>query len=299
MAGASVVCDPVGGKAGRAAQQSHRLEGRFPGDRLRQRQIAGYRCRKPCRATSRWWAPAGGFSPQLLRQAHDELLEHWSAGQRGSPTNRCVRLRGRCVLSDIAGGRVEGQGGGARRRQLTPAAAQTRALVQITASARRADLFDTIGRWSILWASPDGAIANAAFRHRWRIYDHTGFRGESGCRHRWRQWHQALTGKELLAAGAKVVIADEQAAPDWRAGEFAGAGEVSGGNRRLQRAYPAGRWRNRSMRCTAPATCCSTTPVAPSPMYGKRPPTTWTWVHGERTRVMMNPASGGAHDRRR
>ncbi|MCB1856247.1 MAG: NADPH:quinone oxidoreductase family protein [Pseudomonadales bacterium] len=109
--GASVVYDPVGGKAGRAAFKATAFEGRF--------LVIGY-------ASGEWpdiklpetlprnislvGAMPVGFSPQLLRQAHDELLEHWQQGQLQVANNQVFAFEDAVgAIEHIAGGRVEGK----------------------------------------------------------------------------------------------------------------------------------------------------------------------------------------------
>ena len=109
--GASMVYDPVGGKAGRAAFKAIAFEGRF--------LVIGY-------ASGEWpdiklaetlprnislvGAMPVGFAPQLLRQAHDELIAHWQQGQLQVSNNQVFDFEDAVgAVEHIAGGKVEGK----------------------------------------------------------------------------------------------------------------------------------------------------------------------------------------------
>ena len=96
--------------------------------------------------------------------------------------------------------------------------------------------------------------------------------------------------KELLAAGAKVVIADvEQRALDRVLEEFPLPAMSPAWSPTCAAPNPARRWRPGCTTCTAPAICCSTMPG-----WRRRRPiweTTandWTWVHGVNVHGVMH-----------
>jgi NADPH2:quinone reductase len=109
--GASLVFDPVGGKAGRAAFKATAFEGRF--------LVIGY-------ASGEWpkidlpetlprnislvGAMPVGFSPEVLLGAHRELIAHWQAGRLKASNNQVFDFEDALgAIEHIAGGRVEGK----------------------------------------------------------------------------------------------------------------------------------------------------------------------------------------------
>lgn len=109
--GASVVYDPVGGKAGRAAFKATAFEGRFV--------VIGY-------ASGEWaqislpetlmknislvGAMPVGFSSQVVMQAHTELLEYWQQGLLKVANSQVFDFNeARAAIELIAAGGVEGK----------------------------------------------------------------------------------------------------------------------------------------------------------------------------------------------
>ncbi len=109
--GASVVYDPVGGKAGRAGFSATAFEGRFV--------IIGY-------ASGEWpaitlpetlpknisllGAMPVGYSPEFMAGIHDDLLSHWENGDLKIVGNRTFNFEeGGQAIEHIAAGRVEGK----------------------------------------------------------------------------------------------------------------------------------------------------------------------------------------------
>ena len=109
--GASVVFDPVGGKAGRAAFKATAFEGRFV--------VIGY-------ASGEWprislpetlmtnislvGAMPVGYSPEFMRGAHDDLIQHWQNGQLKVSSQQVFSFEdaGKAI-EHIAAGKVEGK----------------------------------------------------------------------------------------------------------------------------------------------------------------------------------------------
>jgi NADPH2:quinone reductase len=110
-AGVSVVYDPVGGKAGRAAFKATAFEGRFV--------VIGYASGEWARISlpetlmtniSLVGAMPVGFSPEVIRQAHEELLNHWRQG--ALKVSNCQVFEfddARNAIALIAAGGVEGK----------------------------------------------------------------------------------------------------------------------------------------------------------------------------------------------
>ena len=109
--GVSVVFDPVGGKAGRAAFKALSFEGRFI--------LIGY-------ASGEWaqislvetlfknqslvGAMPVGFSAEFMRGAHDDLMSHWEQGQLKVVGNQVFDfVDGGKAIQHIADGKVEGK----------------------------------------------------------------------------------------------------------------------------------------------------------------------------------------------
>jgi NADPH2:quinone reductase len=109
--GASVVYDPVGGKAGRAAFKATAFEGRF--------LVIGF-------ASGTWpdiklaetlprnislvGAMPVGFAPEVLLQAHNELIAHWQNKEVKASNNQVFTFEDALgAVEHIAGGRVEGK----------------------------------------------------------------------------------------------------------------------------------------------------------------------------------------------
>ena len=109
--GVSIVYDPVGGKAGRAAFKATAFEGRFV--------IIGY-------ASGEWpqislvetlprnislvGAMPVGYSPAFMLNIHQQLLAHWERGQLKIVGNRTFSFaEGGKAIEHIAAGKVEGK----------------------------------------------------------------------------------------------------------------------------------------------------------------------------------------------
>lgn len=109
--GASVVFDPVGGRAGRAAFKATAFEGRF--------LVIGYasgewpRIELPetlPRNISLVGAMPVGFPPEVLQGAHRELIGYWQAGKVRASNNQVFEFEDAPgAIEHIAGGRVEGK----------------------------------------------------------------------------------------------------------------------------------------------------------------------------------------------
>lgn len=109
--GATVIYDPVGGKAGRAAFKATAFEGRFV--------VIGY-------ASGEWpkihlpetlpknislvGAMPVGFSPELLLGAHNDLVGHWQKGELKASNNQVFEFSDALkAIEHIAAGKVEGK----------------------------------------------------------------------------------------------------------------------------------------------------------------------------------------------
>ncbi|MEH6582475.1 MAG: NADPH:quinone oxidoreductase family protein [Halioglobus sp.] len=109
--GASIVYDPVGGKAGRAGFKATAFEGRFV--------VIGY-------ASGEWpqislpetlpknislvGAMPVGYSPQFMRNAHADLMSHWERGELKMDGNQKFSFEdGDKAIEHIAAGKVEGK----------------------------------------------------------------------------------------------------------------------------------------------------------------------------------------------
>jgi NADPH2:quinone reductase len=109
--GASLIFDPVGGKAGRAAFKATAFEGRF--------LVIGY-------ASGEWpkielpetlprnislvGAMPVGFSPDLLLEAHQDLIGHWQRGEiKASNVQTFEFADALKAIEHIAAGKVEGK----------------------------------------------------------------------------------------------------------------------------------------------------------------------------------------------
>jgi NADPH2:quinone reductase len=109
--GVSVVFDPVGGRAGRAAFEALAFEGRFV--------VIGY-------ASGEWpkihvvetlmknisllGAMPVGYSPEFMQAAHRDLIGHWQQGQLNVSGSQVFSLEeGGKAIEHIAAGRVEGK----------------------------------------------------------------------------------------------------------------------------------------------------------------------------------------------
>lgn len=109
--GASVIFDPVGGKAGRAAFKATAFEGRF--------LLIGY-------ASGEWpkislpetlprnislmGAMPVGFSPALLLEAHEDLIGHWRKKQLKASNVQVFAFEDALkAIEHIAAGKVEGK----------------------------------------------------------------------------------------------------------------------------------------------------------------------------------------------
>jgi NADPH2:quinone reductase len=109
--GASVVYDPVGGKAGRAGFKATAFEGRFV--------IIGY-------ASGEWpqislpetlprnislvGAMPVGYTPEFMLAAHEDLIAHWARGDLKSGMQQVFAFAdGRKAIEHIAAGKVEGK----------------------------------------------------------------------------------------------------------------------------------------------------------------------------------------------
>jgi NADPH2:quinone reductase len=109
--GASVIYDPVGGRAGRAAFKATAFEGRFV--------VIGY-------ASGEWpkielaetlprnisllGAMPVGYSPELLLEAHRDLIEHWRKGEVKASNVQVFEFEEALrAIEHIAAGKVEGK----------------------------------------------------------------------------------------------------------------------------------------------------------------------------------------------
>lgn len=109
--GVSLVFDPVGGQAGRAAFKALGFEGRF--------LVIGYASGEWAqislvetlmRNQSLLGAMPVGYSPDQVLAAHEDLLGHWRAGQLKVATSQVFEFDdARKAIELIAGGRVEGK----------------------------------------------------------------------------------------------------------------------------------------------------------------------------------------------
>jgi NADPH2:quinone reductase len=109
--GATVIYDPVGGRAGRAAFKATAFEGRFV--------VIGY-------ASGEWpkidlaetlprnislvGAMPVGFAPELMLDAHNELIAHWQRGEiKASNLQQFEFEDALQAIEHIAAGKVEGK----------------------------------------------------------------------------------------------------------------------------------------------------------------------------------------------
>lgn len=109
--GVSLVYDPVGGKAGKAAFKATAFEGRF--------LVIGY-------ASGEWpdiklaetlprnislvGAMPVGFSPDLLLHAHEDLIDHWQKQELRASNNQVFEFADALgAIEHIATGKVEGK----------------------------------------------------------------------------------------------------------------------------------------------------------------------------------------------
>lgn len=109
--GASVIYDPVGGRAGRAAFKATAFEGRFV--------VIGY-------ASGEWpkielpetlprnislvGAMPVGFPPELLLEAHRDLIGHWQRQELKASNNQVFEFEDALgAIEHIAAGKVEGK----------------------------------------------------------------------------------------------------------------------------------------------------------------------------------------------
>lgn len=109
--GATLVFDPVGGKAGRAAFKATAFEGRFV--------VIGY-------ASGEWpkirveetlfknislvGAMPVGFSPELLLEAHNDMIGHWRNNELQISNNQIFPFEDALLaIEHIAAGKVEGK----------------------------------------------------------------------------------------------------------------------------------------------------------------------------------------------
>ena len=109
--GASLVYDPVGGKAGRAAFKATAFEGRF--------LVIGYASGESPdiklaetlpRNISLVGAMPVGFSPDLLLQAHQDLIGHWQKQELRASNNQVFEFADALgAIEHIATGKVEGK----------------------------------------------------------------------------------------------------------------------------------------------------------------------------------------------
>ena len=109
--GASVIYDPVGGKAGRAAFKATAFEGRFV--------VIGYasgewsRIELPeilPRNISLVGAMPVGFSPELMREAHQDLIGHWQNREIKASNVQVFAFEDALkAIEHIAAGKVEGK----------------------------------------------------------------------------------------------------------------------------------------------------------------------------------------------
>jgi NADPH2:quinone reductase len=109
--GASVVFDPVGGKAGRAGFKATAFEGRFV--------VIGYASGEWARIAlpetlmkniSLVGAMPVGFSAAQVMDAHQDLIEHWRKGDLSVANSQCFEFDdARSAIAHIAAGKVEGK----------------------------------------------------------------------------------------------------------------------------------------------------------------------------------------------
>jgi NADPH2:quinone reductase len=109
--GVSVVYDPVGGKAGRAAFKATAFEGRFV--------VIGYASGEWPRISLPETLPKNislvgampvGYSPEFMRNVHDDLMSHWGRGQLKIVGNQVFSFEeGRKAIEHIAAGKVAGK----------------------------------------------------------------------------------------------------------------------------------------------------------------------------------------------
>ena len=109
--GADVVYDPVGGKAGRAAFKATAFEGRFV--------VIGYASGEWPRISLPETLPKNitlvgampvGYSPEFMRNTHDDLISHWERGQLNVIGNQVFSFEeGGKAIEHIAAGKVEGK----------------------------------------------------------------------------------------------------------------------------------------------------------------------------------------------
>ena len=109
--GVSVVYDPVGGKAGRAAFKATAFEGRFV--------VIGYASGEWPRISLPETLPKNislvgampvGYSPEFMRNAHNDLMSHWERGQLRIVGNQVFSFEeGGKAIEHIAAGKVEGK----------------------------------------------------------------------------------------------------------------------------------------------------------------------------------------------
>jgi NADPH2:quinone reductase len=109
--GASVVFDPVGGKAGRAAFKATAFEGRFV--------VIGYASGEWPRISLPETLPTNislvgampvGYSPQFMLDAHNDLVRHWQNGELKVSNQQVFSFEdaGKAI-EHIAAGKVEGK----------------------------------------------------------------------------------------------------------------------------------------------------------------------------------------------
>ncbi len=109
--GASVVFDPVGGKAGRAGFKATAFEGRFV--------VIGYASGEWPRISLPETLPRNislvgampvGYTPEFMLAAHAELVTHWLNGELKSGMQQVFSFEdGRKAIEHIAAGKVEGK----------------------------------------------------------------------------------------------------------------------------------------------------------------------------------------------
>lgn len=109
--GATVVYDPVGGKPGRAAFKATAFEGRFV--------VIGYASGEWPRISLPETLPTNislvgampvGYSPEFMRDAHNELIGHWERGEIKTTALQVFDFEdGRKAIEHIAAGKVEGK----------------------------------------------------------------------------------------------------------------------------------------------------------------------------------------------
>ena len=109
--GVSVVYDPVGGKAGRAAFKATAFEGRFV--------VIGYASGEWPRISLPETLPKNislvgampvGYTPEFMRNVHHDLMSHWERGQLKIVGNQVFSFEeGRKAIEYIAAGKVAGK----------------------------------------------------------------------------------------------------------------------------------------------------------------------------------------------